>query len=662
MRYLCFLLLLLLVSCSESDTNPTPPLTTPDLAPDTSPEEMGCADALPRCYDVNTQLVCDASGALVERPCETGLRCDEATGSCLTQLCTPGALEQCTDAGLMRYCNPSGTGHVEAPCPGGALCERGRCAQAQCDDSAVRCLDNSQLQICNAAGVFVPGALCAPGTECFEGACVPLCELNAKISSYIGCEYWSVDLDNYDDALSQPHAIVVSNPNPTLTARVWLYAGFSDQPLTRDAQGGLFPTEIPPGEAVIFSVPVGFDHSGTRHLQNKALRLTSNIPTIAYQFNPLNNVDVYSNDGTLLIPTNATGRTYWGMSWPHRGGTTRIHGFLTIVNSSREPNRVTITPSAQVVSGPNIPTINAGEVRVFDLEPGDSLNLETSGVEFQQAQQTGCLQPVEGTPPNTSPCPDLTGTRIDAELPITVFGGHQCGNVLLGINRCDHLESILFPTDTWGTDYVGSKFSPRATTAEPEPDVWRVIASQDNTRIQTDPPIEGIHNATLNAGQWRQFEAKTHFRLGATAPIMLAQYMVGSNWLGIPRICNQGIDAGNPTGIGDPAMTLAVPTRQFRKDYVVLAPQRYAQDYLNIVAPTGATILLNGQPIAPVQFQPVGSQGAYVQATVQVNAGFHKLVGNAPFGVISYGYDCHVSYAYPGGLNLEAIVPTPVAP
>ena len=33
-------------------------------------------------------------------------------------------------------------------------------------------------------------------------------------------------------------------------------------------------------------------------------------------------------------------------------------------------------------------------------------------------------------------------------------------------------------------------------------------------------------------------------------------------------------------------------------------------------------------------------------------AASHTITGTAPFALLVYGYDCDVSYAYPGGLNL----------
>ena len=651
-------------ACSDSTT--PPPATKPvdptdqrpdlDASPDLPSTPRVCEPNGARCRDVSARLICAADGQSErEEPCGQGLRCQEETGQCLAALCTPGRFDVCTDDGLQRYCNTSGTAWIEAPCPGGAPCAQGRCQAPECVSGVIRCIDPRSLQVCNEAGAYVPGPLCPLGTECFNGTCEPLCELNKKVSSYVGCEYWSVDLDNYDDAQSQPHAVVVANPNPTLSARVEIFEGFSQRKLLTDADGLPFDPLIPPGQQRIYSIPTGYDHSGTRQLTDKALRVTSSIPIVAHQFNPLNNVSVYSNDGTLLIPTNALDREYWGMSWPHRGGRARIRGFLTIVNTTGAPNRVSVKPSAEVAAGPDIPTLTPGVERVFELGPGDSLSLSTSGAEFDEALISGCLQPTEGVPPSMSPCPDLTGTHIKAEQPIMVFGGHQCANVVLGIDRCDHIESTLFPVSSWGTDYVGTKFSPRAPTANTEPDLWRLIAAEDNTQILTDPPIEGIHGRTLMAGQWRQFEARQGFRLGASKPVMLAQFMVGANWLGIPRVCDQGQDAASPVGIGDPAMALSVPTGQYRDDYFILVPKDYREDYLNIIAPPGARVTLDEQPLDPALFKPVGARGEWTSAIVKVPDGYHRLRGDVPFGVVSYGYDCRVSYATPGGLNLERL-------
>ncbi|AWV90873.1 IgGFc-binding protein [Bradymonas sediminis] len=648
---------LVLSGCSSESSGPED--AGPGQADAAAEDARACAPASAECTSVAARRVCNAQGsAWDEETCVSTTRCDPDSGACVEPVCTPGAFQGCTAEGLQSVCNQSGTRVVEMICPGDKPCTDGQCEAPECSAGVTRCLDRRRLEVCNEAGAFVPAEPCPTGTECFNGTCENLCELNKKVSSYIGCEYWSADLDNYEEATSQPHAIVVANPNAESSARIELSAGFSQQILRADPSGAPYDLDIGPGEVGVFAIPTGFDHSGTRILENKAIRLTSSVPVIAYQFNPLNNVGVFSNDGSLLIPTNTLGREYRVLSWPHRGGSQNIRGFVTIVNSFGNPNRVRVTPSAQVIAGPGVPQIEAGETRVFDLAPGASLNLETSGAELDQAIAQGCLTDGDGAPTQVTPCPDLTGTQIVADEPVTVFGGHQCANVVRGVDRCDHIESVLFPTSIWGTHYIGSKFSPRADGATKEPDIWRVIAAEDGTVIQTDPPIPNVHQYTLNAGEWRQFEAvapHANFELVASKPVMLAQYMVGANWLGIPRECNTGIDQYNPTGIGDPAMTTAVPRAQFRQDYLVLTPENYERNYINIMVPAGHQVRLDGAPVADDAWQPVGTRDTYEIAQIRVDAGPHYLEADIPFGVVSYGYDCHVSYAYPGGLNLEAL-------
>ena len=62
---------------------------------------------------------------------------------------------------------------------------------------------------------------------------------------------------------------------------------------------------------------------------------------------------------------------------------------------------------------------------------------------------------------------DLTGTEILADFPIIVFGGHECANVPLGFNFCDHIEQQMFPVPSWGAQYIGSHFVDRASTIQP---------------------------------------------------------------------------------------------------------------------------------------------------------------------------------------------------
>ncbi|MBM4372604.1 MAG: IgGFc-binding protein, partial [Deltaproteobacteria bacterium] len=93
---------------------------------------------------------------------------------------------------------------------------------------------------------------------------------------------------------------------------------------------------------------------------------------------------------------------------------------------------------------------------------------------------------------------------------------------------------------------------------------------------------------------------------------------------------------------------------QFLEEYVFLTPGAYLQDYINLTAPLGTQLTLDGAPVAQA-LTPVGGSLGMGVLQLSVQDGVHTVSGSASFGLTVYGYDCDVSYAYPGGLRLKTI-------
>jgi hypothetical protein len=109
-------------------------------------------------------------------------------------------------------------------------------------------------------------------------------------------------------------------------------------------------------------------------------------------------------------------------------------------------------------------------------------------------------------------------------------------------------------------------------------------------------------------------------------------------------------------GVGDPSMSLAVSTSQYRSSYLFHAPTSYASSYVNITAPVGAGVLLDGQPVPGESFVVAGSTGfAVSRRPLASAAGAHTATSALPFGITVYGYGEYTSYWVPGGLNLDVL-------
>jgi hypothetical protein len=621
-----------------TDTGLPPAPTDTGVPPDTGGGTGPCLDGAVRCSPAGIPQRCVGGTFEDQAPCAPSDIC--LAGTCTAGVgCTPGDIIGCASETAQQVCNASGSTFEPRACDDGLFCFQGTCGTQRCAPAQTRCLDDFQLEVCSADGTFwFEGETCERDRVCSGGECVSGCAAVSKESTYIGCEYWTVDLPQYEDPATpgprSPHSVVLANVGE-FSADIQVESFANRAPDILAAPTGI---RVPPGSADSITFPradvdiipaLTIDGTG---ISSRSFRITASEPLVAYQFNPLNNAGVASNDASLLLPINAIGREYLVMGWVAGVPPGAIFGnlkaqraFLTVVAPSSGSTRVAVTTTADVLDGPGITGFTRGTTRVFTLEQGQVLNLETESR----------LR----IPPRPEDLRDFTGTYVDSDRPILVFAGHE--QAVIGEEGengsccADHLEEQMFPISGWGNRYMAVHSPPRGE----EPDYWRVMAAQPNTRIVTNPPIDGLHNQTLNRGQFIEVRTNQSFEIEATGPVLVGQYLVSQQTRGISRT------------IGDPSFILAVPLEAWRDFYVVLTPRNYREDYLTIIRPVGVRVTLDANPIPDAQFTAFGTR-THEFTHQRVEPGPHRVFADAPIAVMGYGYDSAVSYGYPAGLNI----------
>lgn len=202
----------------------------------------------------------------------------------------------------------------------------------------------------------------------------------------------------------------------------------------------------------------------------------------------------------------------------------------------------------------------------------------------------------------------------------------------------------MFPVDALSNRYIVNAPAVTGTLPNGKEQTVRIVATQAGTTLTYDPPQAGAPTAIANAGDFVQISRQAaSYLLTANHKVLVAQLAQGSS------------TGGN---IGDPDITLAVPVEQYRSSYLFHAPTNYTTNYVDITAPVGATVTLDGTAVT--NFTPIGSTG-FALARVNPlgagpgNDGNHSITGSMPIGISVYGYGMDTSYWYPGGLNLELV-------
>jgi hypothetical protein len=611
--------------------------------------------------------------------------------------CSPEGAQQCQGASWQTCMNGMWVTAVDCPM---ACADMIGCVS--CQPGEVYCNAGNVWQCDQNGGPGMVVQQCMGQDTCSNGACVDACADAATNRSYIACEYWAVDLDNATEVLGASFEPAITcaaayglptGAGQTETLNVCFasnqcgtpgkppcYMGLCDaydpcptnytctskavcvldaehapfgivlsNPNARDvhvtvtgANGATIMQTITAGQVASIKPQMGGaipDQSVVSSTHGKlGYKITSDLPIVAYQFNPLDNTaQDFSNDASLLIPRTAWDIDYYALAWPTLDrrnpapGPHPYYGYLAVV-SYMDGTQVTVTPTVAVLASATQSRIAAGAATTFTLNAFDVLQLEASG--------SG----------------DLTGSSITSPnmVPFGVFGGHQATDFgettppdtthTLGPCCADHLEEMVFPKSTWGKAFAIARSVQRTN----EPDYLRIMAQKANTSVAFVPaPAATVSGdcTALQPGTFCDVKIQGDTEITSSDPVLIGHFLESSIWQNTART--------SFVGTGDPSMAIAVPTEQYRTDYTVPIPADYTMNYLSISAAATGAVTVDGNQI---MLNPFPGMGTHRVARVPVTAGQHTIHCPDTCGVLVYGYDNAVSYMFAGGLDLKQIV------
>jgi len=389
-----------------------------------------------------------------------------------------------------------------------------------------------------------------------------------------------------------PFELLIRNPTPN-TATV-----------TITTSGSTTTLNVPAGGSQAFTDTTRAQNVATAGVSASAFHVVSDVPVAVTQ---MNNTDPADNttDSSLLLPDHALGTLYYTMDYD--AYSTTVFAYIAVY-ATVDNTTVNIYPTAAV----------DGQTVAVVLNSYDVLLVTTNLADVS-----------------------LTGSRVEADQPIGVFAGSKCSNVPAALGYCDHLEQQIFPRKAWDTHYVVPKAPPRPDCNEA--DQIRILADAAGTTVTLNPALGGPY--TLNAGDWQEVAITQSVEITATHPVMVGQFLHG------------GEDtSGTCSGTGDPSFLLVPPLSQLVDSLAFTVPSTFSDDYLNIIAPPGATVLLDSVPVTLTP-AAVGTSG-YSVTDLSVASGSHLLQSNLPFTALVYGYNSGtVSYGHPLGLYLQTTNP-----
>ena len=266
---------------------------------------------------------------------------------------------------------------------------------------------------------------------------------------------------------------------------------------------------------------------------------------------------------------------------------------------------------------------------------------------------------------------DISGVRIIANKPISVFSGHECADIPIDSAPCDILIEQLQPIDTWGTEAVTVPLRTRSG------DILKVFASQDSTAVNvtyTDISSGAVttDSFTLNRNGFRELGGTSTGATGAISDFALIQ---SNNPIAVFQF-SRSYTTDNEI-VSDPFM-LSVPSCEQYCDSYAVAPAPFNEttiggvaarvayvNYTNIVVPAeyfnASLITINNSPANASEFRPIRRADNSIWgygAQLLLDEGAQVIRHqdrNAALSVTIYGFSNQQSWGSIGGTCLAPV-------
>ncbi|AKU95110.1 hypothetical protein AKJ09_01774 [Labilithrix luteola] len=509
---------------------------------------------------------------------------------------------------------------------------------------------------------------CPPELGCADARCIEPCAAAAVAKSSLGCEFYLQPPPVSQAYANSCYAAYIVNSWNTPVDVVLEHDG---RPL--DLSGAVYrfvpgtaniersEGPIPPGDAVVVflaSAPPASTSevhvdcpAGTRPALDfwplpkgtgraSSLHLTSNVPVSLSTVYPFGGAASHYPSATLLLPVATWGKQHIVVEpWQKILGYSESPGVQIV--ASEENTDVTVVPNVDIQDGVAIVGGKRGAALKYHLSRGEVLQIS-------QAEE-------------------LSGSLVDANKPISLFGGHDCMFIPSDVRACDSAQQQIPAFEQWGSEYVAVRYRGRSGDNEASP--YRIVAAVDGTVLTYDPAPPTGAPSQMNAGKVVTFWTDSPFVVrsqDAEHPFYLAAYMSGANT--IPN-----------NALGDPEFVNVVPAGQYMSAYMFYADPTYTETSLVLIrakSTKGFEDVWLDCAGGPVEgWTAVDSAGRFEYRRVDLaRAGGHgetfpggtcanglqRMRSKGPFTATLWGWSDWASYAYPGGMAQRKLVSRPL--